>query len=144
MGNGSSLHLGTISLKFLNQTSLDLFAGNKLVTADHAPGMNVNVRIDFSTGGDSDLGEMLVCNKFSASQLRNLTGFVTENSGIHIMMQRIPGDQDISDVQGSIQGTCHAGIDDSSNSEEVCQDLYTESGIDFADTAADDDNGSTV
>ena len=90
------------------------------------------------------MDEMLVCNKFSASQLRNLTGFVTENSGIHIMMQRIPGDQDISDVQGSIQGTCHAGIDDSSHSEEVCQDLYTESGIDFADTAADDDNGSTV
>ena len=60
------------------------------------------------------------------------------------MMQRIPGDQDISDVQDSIQGTCHAGIDDGSHFEEVCQNLYTESGIDFADTAADDDNGSTV
>ena len=60
------------------------------------------------------------------------------------MMQRIPGDQDISDVQGSVQGTCHAGIDNGSDSEEVCQDLYTESGIDFADTAADDDNGSIV
>ena len=144
MGNGSPLHLGTISLKFLNQTSLDLFAGDKLVTADHTSGMNMNVRVNFPAGADSNINEVLVSNKFTASQLRNLTGIVTENSGIHIMMQRIPGDQDISDVQGSIQGTCHAGIDDSSHSEEVCQDLYTESGIHFADTAADDDNGSTV
>ena len=46
---------------------LDLFAGNELVTADHTSGMNVNVRIDFFTGGDSDLGEMLICNKFPAA-----------------------------------------------------------------------------
>lgn len=60
------------------------------------------------------------------------------------MVQGILGDQNISDVQSGIQGSCHTGVDDGSDLKKVCQNLYAESGIDFADTAADDDYGSTV
>ena len=45
---------------------------------------------------------MLIGGKFPASQLGNFTGLVTENGGIHIVVQGIPGDQDISDVQRGI------------------------------------------
>lgn len=50
VGNGSTLHLGTVPLELFYQAFLDFFTGNELVAADHASGMNVNVGIDFLTG----------------------------------------------------------------------------------------------
>ena len=144
MGNGSPLHLGTVPLKFFDQSVLDFFAGNELISADYTPGMNVNVRIDLLTGAGSNLDKMLICKEFPTSQLGNFPRLVTENGGIYIMVQGILGDQNISDVQSGIQGSCHTGVDDGSDLKKVCQNLYAESGIDFADTTADDDYGSTV
>ena len=34
VGNGSTLHLGTVPLKFFDQAVLDFFAGNELISAD--------------------------------------------------------------------------------------------------------------
>ena len=144
VGNGSPLHLGTVPLKFFDQAVLDFFAGNELISADYTPGMNVNVRIDLLTGAGSNLDKMLICKEFPASQLGNFPRLVTENGGIYIMVQGILGDQNISDVQSGIQGSCHTGVDDGSDLKKVCQNLYAESGIDFADTAADDDYGSCL
>ena len=69
VGNGSPLHLGTVPLKFFDQSVLDFFAGNELISADYTPGMNVNVRIDLLTGAGSNLDKMLICKEFPASQL---------------------------------------------------------------------------
>lgn len=78
VGNGSTLHLGTVPLKFFDQAVLDFFAGNELISADYTPGMNVNVRIDLLTGAGSNLDKMLICKEFPASQLGNFPRLVTE------------------------------------------------------------------
>lgn len=78
VGNGSPLHLGTVPLKFFDQSVLDFFAGNELISADYTPGMNVNVRIDLLTGAGSNLDKMLICKEFPASQLGNFPRLVTE------------------------------------------------------------------
>lgn len=45
--NRSALHLGAGTVEFLDQMVFHFFAGNKLVTADHASAEYLDFRIDF-------------------------------------------------------------------------------------------------
>ena len=53
------------------------------------------------------------------------------------MMDGVLGDQDVSDIQISISGACHTGINEMGYLEYIYQDLYAQGSVYLTDTGAD-------
>ena len=134
--NGNSLHFGTVALELADQAFLDRFIGDKLVSADHAADHYMNIRIHLFTGTSGKPNKGFVRFKFPEADLGHFAGLITENSHIQVMMNGIPGDQDISDIQLRVKGACHPGINDMGHFKNICKDLRTEGGVHLPDAAA--------
>ena len=104
----------------------------------------MNVRIDLFTSSNSELCKAGICNKFTAAKLWYFPWLIAEEGSIYIMVKRISGYQNVSDIELCIQGTCNTGVDDSSYMKEISQNLNAEGSIYLADTAADNNNVCAV
>ena len=102
------------------------------------------VRVYLSAGLQCQLCHCFVSCKFSHADLRDLTQSVTKDRHIHIMMNGIPADHNITDIQFCVQGSGYSRVDNVGNAETICQDLCTKSSVYLADAAAHNDHICTV
>ena len=112
------------------------FAGNKLVTADHASAEYLDFRIDFLADFLCHLCEVLVCREAQNAHLRNLAERVSEDAHIHVVLNSIGRDDDIADVNFIPQGACNSGVDDTVHAVIIYKNLGADTGIYFTDSAA--------
>ncbi len=105
-----AFHFRAIAVEHFDQAFFHIIRGNKLIAAHNASGADCQVGIDFFTGFHCQIYQSFICDKFPDSHLRKLSQRIPEYGSIHIMMNRIFGNQDIPNIQICIQGTCHTGV----------------------------------
>ncbi len=101
----------------------------------------MDVRIGLLAGLPGQLHHALVRLEFPEAHLGHLTGLVAENRGVHVVVQDVPGYEDVADVQLRVQGARHAGIDHMGHLKHVRQNLHAQRRVHLADAAADDNYG---
>ena len=120
MRNGGSLHFCTKAAgKVFQDVFFDLRAGYKLISADDPAFKYLDFRI-YDFAGGSGLGNHPgICGKSQSAELGYFSQRISEAGGIHIVIERICGDNNITDVYGGIQRACHTGINHMCTMNEV-------------------------
>ena len=138
LSDGRTLHLCAVSACVLDNLVFHLFFGYKLVAAHHAALKYPDIGIDQTAYLRCQAAQIFICRKRQSVHSGHLTDGIAELPGVHIVLQRVCGEDNITDVDLRPQGAGHAGVDDSIHMEVIRQDLGTDSGIYLADPGAYD------
>ena len=96
--NRSALHLGAGTVEFPRSDGFHFFAGNKLVTADHASAEYLDFGLTSLADFLCHLCEVLVCQEAQNTICGISPRRVSEDAHIHVVLNSIGRNDDIADV----------------------------------------------
>ena len=132
----STFHLGTVSCEKCRNVLFGFFVCDELIAADNSSVKYLNFRINLFTYFLSQIRKCLVRLKREHIHLRNLSLRITKAYCIHIVMNQIAGNNQITDVDLRFQRTGDSCIDHCFYIKHIDQDLCADRRIYLPNTAA--------
>ena len=136
LGDGRALHLAAAALEVLDDPVLRVAVGDELVTAadaaDEGADLRVHAAVLLLRGSD----QTIVRVEGHGADARDLTELVAEVRRVHVVLHRILGEDNVSNVDVRVEGSGDTGVDDAVHREAVDQHRCAGASIDLADAGA--------
>ena len=139
-----AFHLCTVSVVGIDQALFHFRLVDELIAGDDPAAEHLQGGIDFAADSSCFFGKRFVRLEREDVHLRDLARRIAECDGVHIMVDHVGGDDDVSDIDVRVQRTGNPGVNDGIHSKVIDQDLGADGGIDFADAAPHDNRFHTV
>ena len=136
LGDGRALHLAAAALEVLDDPVLRVAVGDELVTAADATNEGADLRVHAAVLLLRGSDQTIVRVEGHGADARDLAELVAEVRRVHVVLHRILGEDNVSNVDVGVEGSGDPGVDDAVHSEAVDQHRCAGASIDLADAGA--------